>query len=892
MKLYTTLLLIATFSINALAQQDTLWFDHNWNKTTKDNAHYYRPPVKKEASGLYRINDYYLDGTLQMTGLSKFKDSVLLEGKATWYRRDGKAMQTETYKDNKLNGVCNYYKYDTCKKNTRENDIPVSNGAAKENCIYHIWEVTYKDNSPIKEIIYDTDKKGAREEYFYKQGSVYKKLFYDTEGKLLGTYHALDFGNDYGTSVSYYKMPMRPKRIARIKDGFELYSYAYYPNGEQRSSFDTIQKLKTYFDEMGKVMGFLQYKGELSYLSILQGKRFEFYHDERTVRLIETYANEKRVNSKAFNIFGVLTSEKKYDDTEVVKVVSYTDDGKKLGELTKINGELNGTVRNENNQIITYKKGVVIKAQYPYPNSKKIFAKLKDSVVTYYDTIGKPMGTLKIALSKNGGLPDKLENGSYRPIPIEGTMLFHDHKNRIVEKTTFKDYKKTQKTILDYRDDHCFRQEMVYNRNEKPIKHSFYFSNGNKRSELFYNPETEEKEKGVFFNEKGEQISEFDYTTQTGTFYEYHSQSDAIKEISTQKNGELVSRKNYRMEYDRSLKGHKNVLREVINANGESAFYSRQGTLIGKAVFKNGKPWSGVVYNNNTHRKYEVKEGKRHGKYIRYAGNGTTIKEEGQYLNDKKHGTFIKWTGIRTSYEAKNTKTLEENYKNGVKDGYTITYDKTGKEISKVLYKDGKREGYATSYDKNTGKTYRLLYKNNEPYDGVLVDSYGNEKIYKDGSIVKDTRLTEIESQNNYQNIKTVTTYLDEHTQKKEVFDLEGNRLLTYTEAYRELQGEVVQYSNNRPKYKAVLKKGELQEGTVWLKTSSRFPSEKYAQLSKQNGTVTLKAYNENQELLFGAEIVPKLYKDYGERILSYRLGYDLKVRGSDLLQIDLFDNP
>ncbi|SIS73418.1 Antitoxin component YwqK of the YwqJK toxin-antitoxin module [Zobellia uliginosa] len=891
MKLYTTLLLIASFSINALAQQDTLWFDHNWNKTTKDNAHYYRPPVKKETSSLYRINDYYLNGTLQMTGLSKFKDSVILEGKATWYRRDGKAMQTETYTNNKLNGLCTYYKYDTCKKNTHKKDIPETKETPKENCIYHIREVAYKDNSPIKEIIYDTDKKGAREEYFYKQGSVYKKLFYDTEGKLLGTYHALDFGNDYGTSVSYYKMPMRPKRIARIKDGFEWYAYAYYPNGQQRSSFDTIQKMKTYFDEKGKVIGTLQYKGELDQLSIYHGKLFKFYTDERTVKRIETYEAENLVNSKDFNTYSILIRERFYDHNKIVKTVSYTDDGKKLGEFTQKNGVLNGTLRNDRNQIVSYKNSIITKALYPYLNSKKTFAALKDSIITYYDTIGKPIATLKVATSKDMGVPDKLENGSYRPIPVEGTMLFHDHKNRIEEKTTFNNYKKTKKTLFNYRDDNCFRQDIIYNEKEKPIKHTFYFSNGNKRSELFYNPETEEKEKGVFFNEKGEQISEFDYTTQTGTFYEYHSQSDAIKEISTQKNGELVSRKDYRMEYDRSIKGHKNVLREVINANGESAFYSEQGTLIGKAVFKNGKPWSGVVYDKNSYRKYEVKEGKRHGKYIRYAGNGTTIKEEGQYLNDKKHGTFIKWTGIRTSYEAKNTKTLEKNYKNGVKDGYTITYDKTGKEISKVLYKDGKREGYATSYDKNTGKTYRLLYKNNEPYDGVLVDSYGNEKIYKDGSIVKDTRLTEIKFQNNYQNIKTVTTYLNEHTQKKEVFDLEGKRLLTYTEAYRELQGEVVQYSNNKPKYKAVFNNGELQEGTVWLKTSRRFPSEKYAQLSKQNGTVTLKAYNENQELLFGAEIVPKLYKDYGERILSYRLGYDLKVRGSDLLQIDLFDN-
>lgn len=218
-------------------------------------------------------------------------------------------MQTETYKDNKLNGISTYYKYDICEKNTRKKDIPETKGTSKEDCIYHIREVTYKDNSPIKEVIYDTDKKGAREEYLYKQGSVYQKRYYDTEGKLLGTYYALDFNNDYGISVSYYKKPMRPKRVARIKDGFEWYSYAYYPNRQQRSSFDTIQKVKTYYDEKGNVMGTLQYKGELDQLSIHHGKLFKFYSDEKTVKRIETYEAENLVNSKDFNTYSILIRE-------------------------------------------------------------------------------------------------------------------------------------------------------------------------------------------------------------------------------------------------------------------------------------------------------------------------------------------------------------------------------------------------------------------------------------------------------------------------------------------------------------------------------------------------------------------------------------------------------
>ncbi|WP_299008682.1 hypothetical protein [uncultured Tenacibaculum sp.] len=894
MKLPITTLLITLFTATAFAQQDTLWFDGGWNKTTKDKAHFYRPPAKKEKRNLYRMNDYHINGNLQMTGLSKFKDSVHFEGTATWYDDDGRIMQMQTYKNNKLNGVSSYYRYDECDDKPAQKVTPevaqIKEAGADDDCIYNIREITYKDNHEIKQILYDTNKKGARKEYYYKKGHIYKKMYYDTKGKLLGTYYLPRNGKEHGVTVSYYNNPLRPKEIIAVKDDYPMYAHAYYPNGQKRSSFDTIQKIKTYYDEKGKVMGKLQYEGELDKLLYYHGKRYTFYPDGKTIEKIETYDSEYLIKVEEYN-GGVLIRENFYEDFEIVKIISYTDNGKKIGEFTQKDNELNGTIRNKYNQIITYKNSFPVKATIPYINSRKLFSTLKDSVITYHDTLGNPIATLKVGLKKGKFIVDRLETGEYIPIPIEGTLVTPDLNQRIAGKTTFNNYKKTQKTTFNYIKNKRFKQHIRYNENEEPLKHTFYYSNGNKQYELFFNPATEKKEKGIFFNKNGEKISEFNYQTKTGTLYEFYENSNDIKEVNTQKNGQFIAGKRYQRVYDRNLKAYKNVLREDVTANGESIFYSKKDTVIGKAIFKNGKPWSGTVYDYKNNRKIQVKDGKKHGIYIDYTGDEKTIREQGYYKNGEKHGKFITWGGIRPSYEWKRVKQKEENYKHSMLDGYTIKYNKKGKEISKVLYKNGKREGYATSYNEKTNKTYRLLYKNDKPFEGVTVNRFNDEKVYKNGNIVKETNHTGVKTHNNtYQTIKTITIHKDKATKQVTVYDLNDNKLLSYSEINNVLQGEVIQYLNNKPKYKAVFKDGKLQEGSIWIKSYSRFPSEKYFQLSKQKQSISLKTFNEDLQLLFSAEINPKLYKDYKERVLSFR-GYNLKVSGYDLLNINLYEN-
>lgn len=834
-RLFITIALLLTYVTVSFAQQDTLWFDSGWKKTTKDNAHFYRLPVKKEKRRRYRINDFYIDGTKQMTGLSRYKDSVHLEGKAVWYDKNGKITQEKTYKDNVLHGVSILYK--------------------PRGPYGSFRETKYKNGKREKEVFFGVDRKGVRYENYMKEGRIFKSVYYDNEGKLIGSYH---FNNNddsgEGIQVSYYSDPMRVEKVKTIKDGYEVYSYSFYPNGQKRSSFDTDRKKETFYDEKGNVMGALQYEGKPERMLYLDGTRYEFYHDGRTVKKAETYEEGYQLNQKEYNTFGILICKEIFEDNEVVKTISYTDEGEKLGVLTKRDGILNGTIREKNNNIITYRNNEPVKAVVHYRNSDKVFASLENSVISYYDTIGNPLGKLRVKVERGKFFPNRLENGGYSPTPVEGTLFNVDYKNRISLKTQYKNGKKTEKASYKYRkeagveEEKCFKETEIYNESGSVIKRITYFSNGNKKIEK-RKPNAEEN-KDVFFDKTGKQIAEYDYKTKTGTLYIYFPQSDAVQEISKKKNGDLLKRKRYQQVYDKALGGYKTVLREDIDINNEAKFYSRQGKLIAGVVFTNGKP-TGTFYDFKSGKKAEMKNGVKHGAYIDYAGDEKTIRKQGYYVNGEKHGTFINFVyGIKQK---------EENFKYGKKEGYTIYYDKKGNEVS------------------------RLLYRNNKPYEGRKTLSFGNEKVYEEGAVIKEIRTTEIKERDKYVTVKTVTEHLPGRKKNTTVYDPDGNTLLTYITVDNLLHGKVVQYEKNKPRYKSAFYEGELTKGTIWVKCDTRYRSEAYSRLHKKSNTVYVKTYNKDDQLLFSAEINPGLYKDYGERVLSYKLGMKTNINKRDL---------
>lgn len=69
--------------------QETIFFDKNWDETSKEAASYYRKIEKK--GGLYLIKDFYITGELQFEGYAfNDRDPLDLDGVVTWYHQNGK----------------------------------------------------------------------------------------------------------------------------------------------------------------------------------------------------------------------------------------------------------------------------------------------------------------------------------------------------------------------------------------------------------------------------------------------------------------------------------------------------------------------------------------------------------------------------------------------------------------------------------------------------------------------------------------------------------------------------------------------------------------------------------------------------------------------------------
>ena len=113
--------------------QEMVYFDANWNVTTKDNAEYYRSISSKKTKSEWVI-DYYISG-------KKAKEVSAINGKAqgtfSMYYESGELMIDGRYKDGKKDGVWKtYYKNGKIKeKGKYKNDDKVG-----------VWKIFYKND--------------------------------------------------------------------------------------------------------------------------------------------------------------------------------------------------------------------------------------------------------------------------------------------------------------------------------------------------------------------------------------------------------------------------------------------------------------------------------------------------------------------------------------------------------------------------------------------------------------------------------------------------------------------------------------------------------------------------------------------------------------------------
>lgn len=260
---FSIFLLFITLPCIAFAQTDTLYFNAQWKKATKDSASYYRT-ARKQPDGRYYVRDHYLDGHLQMTGY--YKNPSLDEsgkaGKFVYYDSLGNIESEGEYSNNKRKGTWMYYYGHSDNVRLEENYTndtnivkytfydsithkKVAEGSTLRNNKDGAWKYYYSTTGDLQSLFFF--KNGLREgnAFFYDSltGDIRIKCkflndlrtgawgYYSTSGNL---YSIRNFNDDLldGTTTFYDTTSQKKTSEADYRQG-KLYGkyYTYYPNG-------------------------------------------------------------------------------------------------------------------------------------------------------------------------------------------------------------------------------------------------------------------------------------------------------------------------------------------------------------------------------------------------------------------------------------------------------------------------------------------------------------------------------------------------------------------------------------------------------------------------------------------------------------------------------------
>ena len=162
--------------------------------------------------------------------------------------------------------------------------------------------------------------------------------------------------------------------------------------------------------------------------------------------------------------------------------------------------------------------------------------------------------------------------------------------------------------------------------------------------------------------------------------------------------------------------------------NGQGIEYYDNEQYKFKGIYKKGKKWDGVGYNDSGNEEYIIKNGS--GKVKEYNDIGILI-FEGEYLNCQANGYGKEYNGSKGKLE------FEGEFKNGKKwNGKITKYNDYGNLVLDAYYQNGIINGKVKEWDINKNCIFDGEYLNGKKWNSKLIEykfsetSYQCEKIY------------------------------------------------------------------------------------------------------------------------------------------------------------------
>ena len=326
-----------------MSQNDTIFYDDNWDTTSKSEAAFYRPLNFAQKGDLYLIKDYYINGSLQFEAWQQQLDSkTVYEGSVIWYFPNGNKNHEINYKNNIKHGIDSYYFENGTIKSQRqyvEGEVYSSksyhqNGELKTSLIY-------KEGSPFE---------GISDCFFeYKNGQeIGRTLFYENTNIPAMISKCSDEGCYYSHTETHYTRNGDVFQINNfIKDKLTQGKKIEYFESNDCAYIKSIKSIKTYnygrlngdyirYDVNGNVLYQGIYKDDYPLSGTFEERRF-------SLDFISEYKNAKKngkeivLNKDTKIAEGIFVNGKRKNGT-FVEEREFTDWMKMPIILTLVNG--------------------------------------------------------------------------------------------------------------------------------------------------------------------------------------------------------------------------------------------------------------------------------------------------------------------------------------------------------------------------------------------------------------------------------------------------------------------------------------------------------------------------------------------------------------------------
>ena len=163
--------LVTFFSFNISVAQQITYHDRRGNEVSEDKAFFYRE-TRKIGKGLWKINEYYRDGSAAASGSSSKKNGSVREGQWIWYFQNKDGIKIEAIDSSQIKMVCFY---NNNKKDGEEIQY-YEPGLLREKSIFNkgveISTVKYYKNGTIESKSEFEDKKPIARQDFFENGQL------------------------------------------------------------------------------------------------------------------------------------------------------------------------------------------------------------------------------------------------------------------------------------------------------------------------------------------------------------------------------------------------------------------------------------------------------------------------------------------------------------------------------------------------------------------------------------------------------------------------------------------------------------------------------------------------------------------------------------------------